>query len=82
MDWITDKLYRNPALNQHGNDREGACVINTTNVVLLTGDPPGTNLCLRAEPLHAGAPDHRFPLKFHGLACNVPGRPPSGAGPV
>lgn len=55
IDWITDKQYWQPALDQSGNDRDDAWVINATDVVTLTDYPPGTNLFLRAEPLHPGA---------------------------
>lgn len=53
--WINDKQYWQPALDQDGNDRTNAWVINATDVFGLTDYPPGTNLYLRAEPLHPGA---------------------------
>ena len=55
IDWISDKEYWQPALDQSGNDRADAWVINATDVIPLTDYPPGTKLFLRAEPLHAGA---------------------------
>ncbi len=53
--WINDKQYWQPALGQDGNERTDAWVINATDVLGLTDYPPGTNLYLRAEPLHPGA---------------------------
>ena len=55
IDWISDKQYWQPALDQSGNDRSDAWVINATDVIPLTDYPPGTKLFLRAEPLHPGA---------------------------
>jgi hypothetical protein len=79
IDWITDKEYWQSALDQHGNDRTDAWVINATDVIPLTDYPPGTQLFLRAEPLHPGAQPtlldtdgHRIPalltnsLRWHG----------------
>lgn len=54
IDWISDKEYWQPALDQSGNDRTDAWVINATDVIPLTDYPPGTKLFLRAEPLHPG----------------------------
>ena len=55
IDWISDKEYWPPALDQSGNDGTDAWVINGTDVILLTDYQPGTKLLLRAEPLHSGA---------------------------
>lgn len=55
IDWISDKDYWQPALDQTGNDRTDAWVINATDVIPLTDYPPGTKLFLRAEPRHPGA---------------------------
>lgn len=33
----------------------GPWAVNATDVLWLTAYPPGTNPCLRAQPLHAGA---------------------------
>jgi hypothetical protein len=55
IDWITDKQYWQPALDQSGADRNDAWVNNATDVIPLTDYPPGTKLFLRAEPLHPGA---------------------------
>lgn len=91
IEWIADKQYWQPALDQHGADRTDAWVINATDVIPLTDFPPGTNLYLRAEPLHPGArptlleyrrtPDHRPADQFPTLARTVSGRQaPPGAG--
>jgi len=53
--WINDKKYWQPALDQDGKDRPDAWVITATEILGLTDYPPGTNLYLRAEPLHPGA---------------------------
>ncbi|MET3176389.1 UNVERIFIED_ORG: hypothetical protein ABIB52_004264 [Arthrobacter sp. UYCu721] len=53
--WINDKQYWQPALDQTGDERTNAWVVNATDVLGLTDYPPGTNLYLRAEPLHPGA---------------------------
>ncbi|MDQ0854702.1 hypothetical protein QFZ79_002813 [Arthrobacter sp. V4I6] len=53
--WINDKQYWQPALDQDGKARTDAWVVNATDVLGLTDYPPGTNLYLRAEPLHPGA---------------------------
>jgi hypothetical protein len=53
--WINDKRHWQPALDQDGNQRPDAWVINATDVLGLTDYPEGTNLYLRAEPLHPGA---------------------------
>ena len=55
IDWISDKQHWQPALDQSGNDRTDAWVINVTDVIPLTDTPPSTKLFLRAEPLHPGA---------------------------
>jgi hypothetical protein len=55
VNWINDKQYWQRALDQTGNDRTDAWVINATDVIPLTDYPPGTQLFLRAEPLHPGA---------------------------
>jgi hypothetical protein len=53
--WINDKQYCQPALDQAGDERTDAWVVNATDVLGLTDYPAGTNLYLRAEPLHPGA---------------------------
>ena len=52
IDWFNDKQYWQPALDQDGNQRTDAWVINATGVIPLQDYPPGTKLFLRAEPLH------------------------------
>ena len=53
--WINDKKYWQPALDQNGKERADAWVVNATGILGLTDYPAGTNLYLRAEPLHPGA---------------------------
>jgi hypothetical protein len=53
--WINDKKYWQPALDQNGKERADAWVVNATEILGLTDYPAGTNLYLRAEPLHPGA---------------------------
>jgi hypothetical protein len=92
IDWITNKEYWQPALDQHGAERTDAWVINATDIIPLTDYPPGTKLFLRAEPLHPGAqppparcrraPDHRAADQLTTLARTVPGRPAPCPRPV
>jgi len=53
--WINNKKYWQRALDQNGKERTDAWVINATEILGLTDYPAGTNLYLRAEPLHPGA---------------------------
>lgn len=53
--WINDKKYWEPALDQDGEPRHNAWVIEATKVLGLKDYPEGTRLYLRAEPLHPGA---------------------------
>ncbi len=55
VSWIHDKKHWQPALDQGGEERTDAWVVNATGILGLTDYPPGTNLYLRAEPLHPGA---------------------------
>lgn len=55
VSWISDKQYWEPALDQVGDERENAWIVNATDVMGLADYPEGTNLFLRAEPLHPGA---------------------------
>jgi hypothetical protein len=41
IDWITNKEYWQPALDQHGHERTDAWVINATDFIPLTDYPPG-----------------------------------------
>ena len=53
------------ALTQHGEERPGAEVAELTDLVDLSGWPPGTRLIVRREPLHPGAQGSLFPsLQF------------------
>ena len=90
--WINDKKYWQPALDQAGEERADAWVVNATEVLGLTDYPEGTNLYLRAEPLHPGAqadlagcgraPDHRVFDELTALARTHPRCPAPGPGPV
>jgi len=42
VDWIGNKDYWQPALDQEGAERADAWVINAAEVIPLTGYPPGT----------------------------------------
>ncbi|MFM9432834.1 hypothetical protein ACFDR8_003753 [Arthrobacter sp. MP_2.3] len=53
--WINDKKYWQPELDQGGDERNDAWVVNATEILGLTDYPARTNLYLRAEPLHPGA---------------------------
>jgi hypothetical protein len=75
MDWISDKEYWQPALDQSGNDRSDAWVINATDVVPLTDYPPGTNLFLRAEPLHPGAQPTLVDVDGHRITAFLTNSP-------
>ena len=75
IDWISDKEYWQPALDQHGNDRNDAWVINATDVVPLTDYPPGTNLFLRAEPLHPGAQPTLLDVDGHRITAFLTNSP-------
>ncbi len=63
------------AIDQDGNEREGAWVVNATEVIGLKDYPVGTNLYLRAEPLHPGARatllDHEG-MRITAFLCNSP----------
>lgn len=53
------------ALTQAGEERPGAAVCEVTDLVDLSGWPPGTRLIVRREPLHPGAQQTLFPsLQF------------------
>jgi hypothetical protein len=42
------------AIKQNGEDREGAAVVELTDLVTLSHWPAGTRLVVRREPLHPG----------------------------
>lgn len=92
LTWINDKQYWQPALDQNGDERQNAWVVNATEVMGLTDCPEGTNLYLRAEPLHPGAQatlldadghrGHRVSDELPALARPQPGCPSPWAGQV
>jgi hypothetical protein len=51
---VDDKAWH-PAFTQAGHPRQGAAVIELTDIVDLAGWPTGTRLIVRREPLHPGA---------------------------
>ena len=72
---ITNKKHWQFALDQDGNERENAWVVNATDAVPLSGYPKGTNLYLRAEPLHPGARATLLDHEGHRITaflCNSP----------
>lgn len=73
--WINDKQYWQPALDQAGDDRADAWVVNATDVLGLTDYPPGTNLYLRAEPLHPGAQPTLLDLDGHRITAFLTNSP-------
>lgn len=73
--WINDKQHWQPALDQDGNDRTNAWVVNATDVLGLTDYPPGTNLYLRAEPLHPGAQATLLDLDGHRVTAFLTNSP-------
>jgi hypothetical protein len=75
IDWITDKDYWQPALDQHGTARTDAWVINATDVIPLTDYPPGTKLFLRAEPLHPGAQPSLLDTDGHRITALLTNSP-------
>jgi Transposase DDE domain group 1 len=75
VDWISDKEYWQPALDQAGNDRTDAWVINATDVIPLTDYPPGTKLFLRAEPLHPGAQPMLVDVDGHRITAFLTNSP-------
>jgi hypothetical protein len=75
VDWISDKEYWQPALDQTGNDRTDAWVINATDVIPLTDYPPGTKLFLRAEPLHPGAQPTLVDVDGHRITAFLTNSP-------
>lgn len=72
---ITDKRHWQPALDQDGYERKDAWVVNATEAIGLKDYPVGTNLYLRAEPLHPGARatllDHEG-MRITAFLCNSP----------
>ncbi len=54
-----------PAVRQNGEVREGAAVVEVTDLVDLSDWPPGTRLIIRREPLHPGAQQSLFPSECY-----------------
>ncbi|MBG6182067.1 IS1380 family transposase [Arthrobacter sp. CAN_A1] len=75
VDWISDKQYWEPALDAEGNDRTDAWVINATDVITLKDYPPGTNIYLRAEPLHPGAQPTLLDIDGHRITAFLTNSP-------
>jgi len=50
-----------PAVDQDGEPRDGAAVVELTSLVDLAHYPEGTRLIVRREPLHPGAQTSLFP---------------------
>lgn len=75
VDWIHDKQYWQSALDTEGNDRVDAWVINATDVIGLDDYPPGTQLFLRAEPLHPGAQPSLLDADGHRITAFLTNSP-------
>jgi hypothetical protein len=75
IDWINDKEYWQPALDQTGTDRTDAWVINATDIIPLSDYPPGTKLFLRAEPLHPGAQPTLLDVDGHRITALLTNSP-------
>ena len=73
--WINDKQHWQPALDQNGKERTDAWVINATEILGLTDYPAGTNLYLRAEPLHPGAQATLLDVDGHRITAFVTNSP-------
>lgn len=72
---ITNKKHWQVALDQDAYEREDAWVLNATEAIPLSHYPKGTNLYLRAEPLHPGARATLLDHDGHRLTaflCNSP----------
>lgn len=75
IDWINDKQYWQPALDQDGNERDDAWIINATQVIALEDYPPGTKIFLRAEPLHPGATPTLLDVDGHRVTAFLTNSP-------
>ncbi|MBT2513647.1 IS1380 family transposase [Arthrobacter sp. ISL-30] len=75
IDWLNDKQYWQPALDQDRPDRSDAWVINATEVIPMIDYPPGTNIYLRAEPLHPGAQPTLLDLDGHRITAFLTNAP-------
>lgn len=75
VNWLSDKQYWQPALDQDGAERTDAWVINATEVIPLKDYPPGTNIYLRAEPLHPGANPTLLDIDGHRITAFLTNAP-------
>lgn len=73
--WINDKDHWERALDQHGNQRHDAWVIDATRVIELKDYPEGTRLYLRSEPLHPGAKASLFDVDGHRVTASLTNAP-------
>ena len=67
-----------PAVRQDGETREGAAVVEVTDLVDLSDWPAGTRLIIRREPLHPGAQQSLFPsdcYRYWGHYTDSDGEP-------
>ncbi len=77
---LADGARWSPALDQQGDEREGAAVAELTDLVDLSDWPEGTRLIARREPLHPGAQQSLFPsltYRYWGHYTDAPGDPVS-----
>ena len=66
------------AIRQDGDDRQGAAVVELTELVTLPGWPEGTRLIVRREPLHPGVQHSLFPsleYRYWGFYTDQDGNP-------
>jgi hypothetical protein len=60
-----DSAQWQPAIRQNGDIRDGAAVVEVTDLVDLSDWPPQTRLIIRREPLHPGAQQSLFPSQCY-----------------
>jgi hypothetical protein len=75
---IRDEERWQQAVTQAGAERPGAEVAELTDLVDLSGWPPGTRLIVRREPLHPGAQGSLFPsleFRYWGHYTDATGDP-------
>jgi len=66
------------AITQNGEDRQGAAVVELTDLVERTGWPEGTRLIVRREPLHPGVQHSLLPsleYRYWGFYTDQDGDP-------
>lgn len=73
--WINNKEHWELALDQHGNERHDAWVIDATRIIPLKDYPQDTRLYLRAEPLHPGAKASLFDVDGHRVTAFLTNAP-------